>query len=72
VFRVGQNQKGQSQVKPQGLRFFGRIHRNRNDVRAGCANLRIVLTVIRQLAEAERSPVTAVEQQHQGAVRGQF
>jgi len=31
-----------------------------------------VLSVVRQLAEAERSPITAIEEQHQAEVRDQL
>ena len=64
-FRVAQNRKRQLKLLPYRLRFLRWIDGNRNEVRAGRANFFIVLPVFRQLAEAERSPVTAIKQENE-------
>ena len=72
TFRIAQNRKRQRELTPQGLRFVGRIHRDSHYARARRPDFQVVLSVVRQLAEAERSPITAIEEYHQAAVRDQL
>jgi hypothetical protein len=72
TFSIAQNRKRQREVNPQGLRFVGCIHRDSHYARARRPDFQVVLSVVRQLAEAERSPITAIEEQHQAAVRDQL
>jgi len=48
---------------------FRRIDRGCNDARAGCPDLFIVFAVVRQLAKAKGSPVTAIKKEHNRALR---
>src|ERR1035441_8766701 len=69
---IAQNRKRQTEVNPQGLRCVGCIHRDSHYARARRPDFQVALSVVRQLAEAERSPITAIEEQHQAAVRDQL
>src|ERR1035441_5242732 len=72
TFRIAQNRKRQREVNPQALLFVGCIHRDGHYARARRPDFQVVLSVVRQLAEAERSPITAIEEQHRAAVRDQL
>src|SRR5512146_67865 len=72
MFHIAKNRKRQRQLSPQRLRFIGCIDRNSYYARARRTDFRVVLSVIRQLAEAERSPIAAIEEQHQAPVRNHF
>ncbi len=65
AFGIAQNWKREPQFAPQGLGSLRRINGNGREVRPGGADLFVVVAVIRQLAKAERSPVSAIENQHQ-------
>ena len=69
-FRVAQNWKRQCELGSQGLRCFARIHRNSHQARARRPDFRIVFAIIRQLAEAKRSPIPAIEEQNQSPLLG--
>lgn len=66
-FCITQNRKRQVQLKAQLFRFFRRIHRNGHDTGPGGVEFMIMPAVIRQLAETERSPMSAIEEQHDRA-----
>lgn len=70
--RVAQNCKRQSQPIAHRLRFFRGVHRNGDQLCARRANRRILLAIVRQLAEAERSPVATIKKQHQRTRRAKF
>ena len=72
VFRVTKNRERQTELHPHRLRLVGSIHRDSRHARARRLNLRKVLPVIRQLAEAERSPVPAIKEQDQSPMRHQI
>lgn len=71
-FCIAQNRKRQKEVGTHGLRLCRRIYRDRCYIRGQGPDLRIVIPVIRQLTEAERSPTAAIKQQRQRALRDQF
>ena len=68
MLRIAQDGEGQRETEPQGFRFFGRIDGDGRYTCAGRADCWVVVSVIRQLAKAERSPIPAIEEQHQRAV----
>jgi len=72
TFGIAQNRKWQREVNPQGLRFVGSVHRDSHYARARRPDFQVVLSVVRQLTEAERSPISAIEEQHQATVLDQL
>jgi hypothetical protein len=60
------------QLSPHRLRFLGSIYRYGRQVRAHSAQRRIDIAVFRQLAETERSPVSAIKKKNQRPTSGQF
>jgi len=70
--RITQNRERQSQLVAHSLRFFRRVHGNGDQLCARRANRRILLAIVRQLAEAERSPVATIKKQHQRTRRAKF
>ena len=69
---IAQDRKRQREVNPQRLRFVRSIHRHGHYACARRPDFQVVLSVVRQLAEAESSPIAAIEEQHQAAVRDQL
>ena len=69
-FRIAQNRKRQCELSSQGLRCFARIDRNSHQARARRPDVRIVFAIIRQLAEAKRSAIPAIEEQNQAPLLG--
>jgi hypothetical protein len=65
--RVAQDHERQPQVPAHRLGRLGRIDRHRHDISAGGPDFAIAVAVVRQLAEAEGSPMAAVEQEYQRA-----
>jgi hypothetical protein len=72
TFCIAQNWKRQREICTQGFRFGGCIHRNSYDARARGLDFQVVLPIVRQLAEAESSPIAAIEEQDQTTVRDQL
>ena len=70
--RITQDRKWQVQLLAHRFGFPGRVNRDCRDVRTCRANFAVVLTVIRQLAETEGSPVTAKENKDDGTLRSQI
>ncbi len=60
---IAQDRKRQGQLLPQCLGSIWRIDGRGYKRGASCTNLVVTLAVIRQLAEAEWSPIPAVEEQ---------
>jgi hypothetical protein len=58
---VAQQWKFDSKLLANRLRTSGVVHGNRDQLGAGLAKILEMLRVVRQLAEAKRSPVSAVE-----------
>jgi len=67
--RVAQDGERQVHLATQRFGYLWRVHRNSDKGRAGRADFFIMIAEIRQLAEAERSPGTAIEDEHNGALR---
>ena len=65
TFGIAQNWKWEPQFVPQRLGPLRRIDGNGCNLRPSGADLFVVVAVIRQLAKAERSPISAIENQHQ-------
>jgi hypothetical protein len=68
---ITQDRKGQPQLAPQSFRFFWRIDGYSHHVGPGRADFRVMIAVIRQLAETEWSPSSAIEKKHQAASRNE-
>jgi hypothetical protein len=68
-FGVAQNRKREPQLAPHCFRFRGRIDGYGRDAGPGRGDFCVVVAVIRQLAEAKRSPIAAIEEQHERPVR---
>lgn len=68
-FRIAQNGEWQTELATQGFGSFRRIHRDAGKGRAGRTDFLVMLAIIRQLAEAERSPRAAIEDEYQGVRR---
>ena len=68
AFGVAQHWKRQREVKTQGFGLGGWVYRDSRYVCAGGLDLRVMVAVVRQLAEAESSPVAAIEEEDQGAL----
>lgn len=66
--RISEDWKWQPQLLAHGFGFCGRVNRDCRDAGARRANFFIVFAVIRQLAEAEGSPVTAKENKRESTV----
>jgi hypothetical protein len=60
--RIAQNRERQGQLEPQCLRLFRCIHRDRDEARPRRTDFLVVLAVVHQLAEAEGSPMAAIEE----------
>ena len=60
--RIAQNRKRQREVSAQGLRRFRCIYRDGYYARGRGPDFQVVLSVVRQLAEAERSPIAAIKE----------
>jgi len=58
------------QLSAQFLRLARLVHGDRDELRAGRAKRFVMVPVIRQLAETERSPVTAIEEDDEAAGSG--
>jgi hypothetical protein len=71
AFRVTQDWKWQPQLLAHCFGFFEPVDRDGSDARARRANFAVLLAVIRQLAEAEGSPVPAKEDKHHWTLRDQ-
>jgi hypothetical protein len=69
---VAENREGQAKVVAQGCRLGGRIDGNGNYVRAGRADFIVVCGIVRQLAEAEGSPIAAVKEEDERILRDEF
>ena len=69
VLRVAQNRERQLQLPAKRFRALRRVDGNSDDLSAKRLNPVVIVTVVRQLAETERSPVAAIEDQHQRAPR---
>jgi len=69
---IRQNWEGQVQFLAHRFGFVGRVNRDRRDARARRANFTVVVAVIRQLAEAEGSPVTAKENKDDGPLQNEL
>jgi hypothetical protein len=59
--RIAQNRERQTQPASQGLRLFKRIYGDGHNARPGCADSLVMVAIVRQLAEAEGSPVAAIK-----------
>lgn len=69
ALRVAQDRKREVQRFADALRFFRAVNRHSRQRRSCGSYVDLVNAIIRQLAEAKRSPVPAVENQHQ-RIRG--
>ena len=67
AFRVAQNHERQPQVPPHCLGRLRRIDRHRHNISAAVPDFAVVVAVVRQLTEAEGSPVAAIEEERQRA-----
>jgi hypothetical protein len=56
-------------VSAQALRFVAWIDGNSRYTRARRLDRLVLVSVVRQLAEAERSPTTAIKEKHQRPMR---
>ncbi len=70
--RIAQNRKGKLELAGDRFGTGAIIDRERDDFGAGIAQLRVTVSIIRQLAEAERSPMAAVEDQYDQSASGQL
>lgn len=70
--RITQDRKWQVQLLAHRFGFPGRVNRDCRDARTCRANFAVVLTVIRQLAETEGSPVTAKENKDDGTLQNEL
>src|SRR5487761_233515 len=61
AFPVRQNWKWEAQFAAHGFGFFRRVDRDSGDVCTRSANFIVMVAIVRQLAEAERSPMPAKE-----------
>jgi hypothetical protein len=66
---IAENVERQTKIVTQRGGLQGRIDGNGNQVRAGGANFIVVRRVIRQLAEAEGSPIAAEKEKDEDALR---
>jgi hypothetical protein len=64
---IAQDHERQPQVPPHRFGGLRRINRHGGKISAGGPDFVIVVAVIRQLAEAEGSPVAAIEEEHKRA-----
>jgi hypothetical protein len=71
-FCVAKNWKRQVELPPDGFGFCRFIDRDGRYACAGSVESVVIIAVLRQLAEAERSSVATVEQQHSDAWRNKF
>ena len=69
---VAQNRKLDVHFAAQRLRARAVIDGNPDDLRAGLAKFFVIRRIFRQLAEAERSPMPAVEKHHAWRARAQL
>jgi len=72
TFRIAQNRKRQREVNPRGPRFFGCIDRDSYDARARRPDFQVALSVVRQLANAESSPIAPIKEENQATVQDQL
>lgn len=65
---IAQDRKGQIELAAHPFRFLLWIYGNSEDACSRRTNGVVVLTIIRQLAEAERSPVATIKKQYHRAL----
>ena len=69
---IGEQRKRNRQILAHPGRPLGRIDRNCHNLGAGLAEVMVDLRIIRQLAEAEWSPMSSIEEDDAHRVAGQF